>query len=109
MGLGSGEYDESRFLRKCIDGGHADIGHRRRAVGIEEFPRRVNRRETGVEQEASSQKRFATKATLHFRGGGGPPVSIADEAFAALILSNACFMALREIRAGCEKLLVSSR
>jgi hypothetical protein len=53
-----------------------------------------------------AKKRFATKATLHFRGGGGFSVSIAGETFAALILSNAYFTSLR--RAGCEKLLISS-
>ena len=42
VGLGSGEWYESRFLRKCIDGGHAGIGHRRRAVGNEDLLRRVN-------------------------------------------------------------------
>jgi hypothetical protein len=71
MGLGSGEWYESRFHRKCIDGGHAGIGHRRRAVGNQAFPRRVNKRGAGVEQETSDSKRFATKALLHFRGGGG--------------------------------------
>ena len=45
MGLGSGEWYESRFLRKCIDGGHAGIGHRRRAVGNQGFLRRVNKQE----------------------------------------------------------------
>jgi hypothetical protein len=55
-----------------------------------------------------AKKRLATKATLHFRGGGGFSVSIADEAFAALNLSNTCFAGLREIRARREKLLASS-
>jgi hypothetical protein len=35
------------------------------------------------------------------------PVSIADEAFAALVLSNACFTALREIRVSGQKLSAS--
>src|ERR1700730_1533345 len=61
MGLGSGEQYESRFLRKCIDGGHADIGHRRRAVGNQDFPRHVNRQETGVEQETSDQEEVRDK------------------------------------------------
>jgi hypothetical protein len=51
MGLGSGEQYESRFLRKCIDGGHAGIGHRRRVVGNQAFPRRVTKQGAGVEQE----------------------------------------------------------
>ena len=52
------------------------------------------------------KKRLATKATLHFRGGGGVPTSIADEAFAAFLLSNIYVAALHEIRAGGERLLV---
>jgi len=56
MGLGSGEQYESRFLRECIDGGHAGIGHRRRAVGNQDFPRRVNKQESDVEQETSGQE-----------------------------------------------------
>jgi hypothetical protein len=63
-GLGSGEQYESRFPRESIDGGHAGNGHRRRAVGIEDVLRRVNRQDAGVEQETSGQKRLATKATL---------------------------------------------
>ena len=55
-GLGSGDWYESRFLRECIDGGHAGIGHRRRAVGNQDFPRRVNRQEACVEQETSGQE-----------------------------------------------------
>jgi hypothetical protein len=31
----------------------------------------VNKQGAGVEQETSDSKRFATKASLHFRGGGG--------------------------------------
>src|ERR1700731_3305794 len=61
MGLGSGEQYESRFLRKCIDGGHAGIGHRRRAVGNQDFLRRVNRQEAGVEQETSGQEEVRYK------------------------------------------------
>ena len=61
MGLGSGEQYESRFLRKCIDGGHAGIGHRRRAVGIQDFLRHVNRQEAGVEQETSGQEEVRDK------------------------------------------------
>ena len=55
-GLGSGESYESRFLRKCIDGGHAGIGHRYRAVGNQDFLQRVNRQEACVEQETSGQE-----------------------------------------------------
>jgi hypothetical protein len=42
-GLGSGEWYESRFHRKCIDGGYADIGHRRGAVGNKDFLRHLNK------------------------------------------------------------------
>jgi hypothetical protein len=77
-------------------------------VGIEDLLRRVTRQDASVEQETSGQERLATKATLHFRGGGGTSVSIAGEAFAALILSNAYLMAVREIGADCERLLISS-
>ena len=66
-GLGSGEWYESRFLRKCIDGGHAGIGHRRRAVGNQDFLRRVNGQKTGVAPETSGQKRSATTALLQRR------------------------------------------
>jgi hypothetical protein len=77
-------------------------------VGIEDLLRRVSRQDASVEQETSGQERLATKATPHFRGGGGTSVSIAVEAFAAVALSNAYFTALRKIHVGCEKLLVSS-
>ena len=44
MGLGSGVCrDESRFLGKCVGGGHAGIGRRRSAVGTENSLRCVNR------------------------------------------------------------------
>ena len=72
MGLGSGEQYESRFLRKCIDGGHAGIGHRRRAVGNQDFPRRVNEQEAGVEQETSDRR--GSRRRHHF-------TSAAAEAF----------------------------
>ena len=52
-GLGSGEQYESRFHRKCINGGHTNIGLRRGAVGNQDLLRRVNKQETGVEQETS--------------------------------------------------------
>jgi hypothetical protein len=61
MGLGSGEWYESRFLRKCIVGGHAGIGRRCRAVGNQDFLRRVNRQEAGVEQETSGQEEVRDK------------------------------------------------
>jgi hypothetical protein len=79
-GLGSGEWYESRFHRKCIDGGHPDIGHRRRVVGTKDFPRHVNRHEAGVEQEASGRR--GSRRTHHFRGGGSFPVIIAGGYFA---------------------------
>jgi hypothetical protein len=72
MGLGSGEQYESRFLRKCIDGGHAGIGHRRRAVGDQDFPRRVNKQGAGVEQETSDRR--GSRRRHHF-------TSAAAEAF----------------------------
>jgi hypothetical protein len=72
MGLGSGEWYESRFLRKCIDGGHAGIGHRRRAVGNQDFPRRVNKQGAGVEQETSDRR--GSRRRHHF-------TSAAAEAF----------------------------
>ena len=56
MGLESGEWYESRFLRECIDGGHAGIGHRRCAVGNQDFPRRVTKQESDVEQETSGEE-----------------------------------------------------
>ena len=41
-GLEAESNNESRFLRKCIGGGHAGIGHCHRAVGNQDLPRRVN-------------------------------------------------------------------
>src|SRR5207244_74652 len=54
---------ESRFLGS-IDGGHAGGGHRRRVVGNEDFPRRVNEQELASDKRPPSKKRFATKASL---------------------------------------------
>jgi hypothetical protein len=76
-GLGSGEWYESRFLRKCIDGGHAGIGHRRRAVGNQDFLRRVNSRELASNKRPLIKKRLATMASLPRRRK--PSVSIAEE------------------------------
>ena len=67
MGLGSGEWYESRFLRKCIDGGHAGIGHRRRAVGNQGFLRRVNKQER---RARNLRPRRGSRQRHHFRGGG---------------------------------------
>jgi hypothetical protein len=74
MGLGSGEQYESRFLRECIDGGHAGIGHRRRAVGDQDFPQRVNKQGAGVEQETSDRR--GSRRRHHF-------TSAAAEAFSS--------------------------
>ena len=71
VGLGSGEWYESRFLRKCIDGGHAGIGHRCRAVGNQDFLRRVNSR------ELASNKRPLVKKEVRDNG----VTSAAAEAF----------------------------
>ena len=107
MGLGSGEYYESRFPRRCIDGGHAGIGHRRRAVGIEDFPRHVNRQEAGVEQETSGQEEVRdkgiTSAAAEVLLFQLPTKNSRRSSFPTFTLRR-----LREIRAGCEKLLVSS-
>src|SRR3954464_10829372 len=43
-------------LESVLTGGHAGIGHRSRAVGNQDFLRRVNRQEACVEQETSGQK-----------------------------------------------------
>jgi len=67
-GAGSGEYNESRFLRKYAGDGHAGNGHRRRAVGNKDFLRHVIRQEAGVAQEASGRR--GSRRTHHFRGGG---------------------------------------
>ena len=58
---------ESRFLGS-IDGGHVACGHRRRAVGDEDFPRCVNIAVTGVEQ--SLRPRRGSRKRYRFRGGG---------------------------------------
>jgi hypothetical protein len=75
-GLGSGEWYESRFHRKCIDGGYADIGHRRGAVGIKDFLRHLSRK-------LASNKRPPVEGvrdeTHHFRGGGSFLFLIARE------------------------------
>jgi hypothetical protein len=76
-------------------------------VGIEDFLRRVNRQEAGVEQETSGQEEVRDKG-ITSAAAEVLSVPIADEGFAALVLSNAYFTALCEIRAGCEKLLISS-
>ena len=55
---------ESRFLRKCIDGGHAGIGHRRRAVGNEDFLRRVKKQDLASNKRPPAKKRFATRVSL---------------------------------------------
>ena len=75
-------------------------------MGIEDFPRHVNRQEAGVEQETSGQEEVRDKGVT----SAAAEVLLFQLAkkFAALVLSNAYFTALREIRASCEKLLVSS-
>ncbi|HEY0850371.1 MAG TPA: hypothetical protein VGD96_10685 [Bradyrhizobium sp.] len=54
---------ESRFLGKCIDGGHTCCGHRCRVVGNEDLLRRVSKQVTGVEQETSGQEGVRDKGS----------------------------------------------
>ena len=63
---------ESRFLRKCTDGGYAGTGHRHRAVGNQDFPRCVSRAgwrrtETSVQEEARDKGIISAAAeAFHF-------------------------------------------
>ena len=90
MGLGSGEWYESRFLRKCIDGGHAGVGHRRRAVGNQDFLRCVTDRKLASAKRPPFKKGFATKASLPRRRR--PSVLICWFNFPAKSLPGARFL-----------------
>ena len=78
-GLEAESNNESRFLRKCIGGGHAGIGHCHRAVGNQDLPRRLNWQKLGSNKKISKSKRFASEAS--FRGGGSHAVRIDGEEF----------------------------
>jgi hypothetical protein len=92
---------ESRFLGKCIDGGHTGCGHRRRVVGNEDFLRRVSKQVTGVEQETSVQEgvRDKGKATLPRRRKLSFPnarkVSPADAALSAQFALRTAYSGIR--------------
>lgn len=71
---------ESRFLRKCTDGGYAGTGHRHRAVGNQDFPRCVSRAswrrtETSFQEEARDKGIISAAAEAF-------SFSIADASFA---------------------------
>ena len=66
---------ESRFLRKCTDGGYAGTGHRHRAVGNQDFPRCMRAGRAGVELETSGQEEVRDKGVT----------SAAAEAFSFLV------------------------
>jgi hypothetical protein len=74
-------------------------------VGIEDFPRHVNRQEAGVDQETSGQEEVRDKG-ITSAAAEVLLFQLPTKEFAALVLSNAYITALPEIRAGCEKLLV---
>jgi hypothetical protein len=76
-------------------------------VGIEDFPRHVNRQEAGVDQETSGQEEVRDKG-ITSAAAEVLLFQLPTKEFAALVLSDTCFAALREIRASCENLLVSS-
>lgn len=54
--------NESRFLGKCIDGGHAGIGRRRGGVGTENSLRHLNRQSACV-AKGPSKKGLRAQAT----------------------------------------------
>ena len=60
--------NESRFLGECTCGGHAGLGHHRRAVGDQDLLRHVEQAGAFVGDTDLSLSRFAAGAP--FRGGG---------------------------------------
>ena len=65
--------NESRFLGEYPCGGHAGLGHHRRAVGDQDLLRRVEQAGATVgDKKPQILERFAIEAP--FRGGGRPPV-----------------------------------
>ena len=71
---------ESRFLRKCTDGGYAGTGHRYRSVGNQDFPRCVSRarwRRTEVSSQEEARDKGITSAAAEAFS-----FSVADASFA---------------------------
>ena len=69
VGLGERSvWHESRFLGEYPCGGHAGLGHHRRAVGDQDLLRHVEQAGAAVGDTDLSLSRFATGAP--FRGGG---------------------------------------